>query len=220
MMDLEVIKTELEALKKADLYEGVLELVESERTKGIEASRKKNSENQALRKYKTGLEQLGYTDGDVDEFVNSLANKRSGSNNDLTLKSLKNEIDNLKKERDNAVNAAKSGTIKTELSKALGDKVYGADLLIQSLISDGKVDLASDKVVFKNGDDIQSLEDGVRHILETRKDLVKNTQAPGAGTKKVSGTNNNIQAIIQSGDREAIRANITEIAAEYGIKMK
>lgn len=219
-MDLETIKSELEAAKKETLYNEIVQLIETEKTKGVESSRKKNAENQQLRRFKTAFDTLGYTDGDIDEFTTSLLNKKSTNNSDsLSMKSLQTQIDGLKKERDQAVNESKFSTIKTELHKVLNDKIYGADLLIQNLISDEKVDLAGGNIVFKNGDDVQPLDDGIKNILETRKDLVKNTQVPGNNTSKGNGTNPNIQAIMHSGDKKLIESNIANIAKELGIKM-
>ena len=67
----------------------------------------------------------------------------------------------------------------------LNEKVYGADLLTQSLISSGKVRLQDDEktVVFVgDNDSIIPVDDGIKTILETRKDIVKNTQNPGSGS--------------------------------------
>jgi len=218
-MELEEIKSVLETDGKADLFEKIVAVVEAEKAKGIDISRKKNQENASLRRYKQAIDQLGYTDDmDIAEFVGSISNKKSSDS--LTLKSLQTQITELKNERDTYAKKAAHSGIRSKLQEALNDKVYGADLLISNLINDGKVVLENDQIMYKKDEDtVLGLEDGIKHILETRKDLLKNNQNAGAGSKKSTGSNSTVESIIASGDKDAIAANIKEIAKLYNIKL-
>lgn len=85
-----------------------------------------------------------------------------------------------------------------KLTKALtGDdgkpKLYGHDLVVRSLIDDKKVGLKDDgeTVVFikGQGDDAEevSFDDGIKEVMNSRKDLQVNSQNAGAGSKGGEG---------------------------------
>ena len=63
-------------------------------------------------------------------------------------------------------------------------KVYGADLLANELVTQGRVKLLDDErtVVFVDGDNETPFGDGMKAVLEQRKDLVRNPQRGGAGS--------------------------------------
>jgi len=173
--------------------------IDAEKQTGISSKRRANQEAQSLRRWKQVLEEAGY-DGDADGVAEWLQAKAAAS----TKPGEPNpEIDKLRKEfakaqkalEDEKQNASKIKTtadrrsIKAKLIEAFRDKVYGHDLLADSLINDGKVKLTEDEqVVFVNGEDEVEFGAGVKKLLESRPDLVKNTQAPGArsGTRPTS----------------------------------
>lgn len=231
MMDLQELKTQLEGANKADLYESIVNAIEGEKQRGISEVNKRNAENAKLRKFKQSMEALGYDgEADLDEFTSSLVDLRSQvndkGNNSLTLKSLNSQIAKLTKDletekslRLTAENKSKVEKINSQLLSTLQNKVYGADLLVKSLVAENKVDLLDNQVVFKDGDSVVNMDEGIKNLLETRKDIVRNTQSPGSNSHGTSNAvNPSIQAIMQSGDRNLIRQNIDAIRAELGLK--
>jgi len=216
------------ALKDESLMEDIVNLIEAERNKGVELHRKQNSENQNLRKFKSALEALGYEDGDIDEFTSKmvqLKTKATSSGDSLTLKSLNDQIKSLTKTieeerglRKNIEKSSQEKTIAAKLTHALSDKVYGADLLIKSLILDGKVGLDGDEVIFKDNETILPFTDGINKLLETRKDIVKTNQRSGSNTFSNGSTRPELQQIAKSGDRQLIRQNLNELAQAYGLR--
>jgi len=219
-MTLEEIKAALEAAGKQDVYEDVVGLVNSEREKGIAESRKRNNENARLRKFKQAFETLGYTDDtDLEDFVASVGSSKGPTNN-LTLKLLNDKIKSMESELQGERRKSKTSKIVSELTKALNDKVYGAQFLIRTLLADDKVDLADDQVVFKDGDTVLDFNTGINKILETNKEIVKANQNPGTGTKVVTkATTNNVQAILATKDPVRIASHSKEIADALGLKM-
>ena len=229
-MDLESLKNQLEADGKSELAETVVQLIEAEKQRGIKEVNKRNSENQNLRKFKQAIDALGYDgESDLDGFTSSLVDLRSQANdkgsNSLTLKSLNGQIaklttalNNEQQLRRRAENSSKHEKINAELTSRLSDKVYGADLLVKSLISENKVDLIDNKIVFKDGDIALSMDDGIKTLLDERKDIVRNSQPSGGGSHGGGKpVNSNIKAIMNSGDKALIRQNIDAIRSELGL---
>lgn len=71
-------------------------------------------------------------------------------------------------------------------------KIYAPDLLADSLINQGKIKIDEDdddgkKIIFVEGDETTDFNEGIEKILETRKDLIRNTQSGGGGS---SGSHN------------------------------
>jgi hypothetical protein len=67
---LEQIKTELEDKQCGNLITDIIEFIKQQKNIGIEASHKRNKENQNLRKFKKAIKEIGYIDGeDLDRFV-------------------------------------------------------------------------------------------------------------------------------------------------------
>lgn len=229
---IEEMKEALEAKQMGSLVNDILELVDAEKSKGVDLHRKQNSENQKLRAYKKALEAVGLTeDDDLDEFTADLVNLKTKKSTDdgtgrLTMNSLQDQIKTLQKTLDAERNKSvenekklKSKTIAAKLTQSLSDKVYGADLLIKSLINDGQVDLDGEDVVFKNNGESIPYDQGINTLLETRKDIVKSSQKGGAGTTQTSTTPKSIENILQSNDPNAIKANLPELAKAMGIKL-
>lgn len=103
-------------------------------------------------------------------------------------KQIETQSQELNSEREKAASLIKktqASTMKSALLKHLGDKVYGADILADNLITSGrvKVDEADEsKIVFVKGDDTLDFDAGIKTVLEERKDILKNSQSGGAGT--------------------------------------
>jgi hypothetical protein len=216
------IKADLEKLGKTDILEGIIELINQEKEKGVSEVQKRNKEAQNLRKYKIALEAAGLTeDDDISEFLSGKTKRTDKSDSDnLTLKSLKAELDRVKQERDAERLNGKKKTLQAELTNALGDKVYGSKYLINSLISDGSFDVVDGEVVFKNGDEHLSFQDGVKHVLDSNKDLLKTSQAGGTKSTGSAGkVSKDIGAILNSNDPELIKNNLAEAAAALGLKI-
>jgi len=183
-----------------------LSTIEAEKTRGISEVQKRNKENESLRRFKIAFENLGY-DGqaDITEFVGGLkATTETASQKDVTLSDLQTQLKRLQgdfsktqqellTERQAATElktTAKRETIRATLIDSLKDKVYGHDFLTNDLIGSGKVDLdEKGKVVFINEDQTTvSYEEGVKKLLETRPDIVKNGQRPGVSSQPTGGS--------------------------------
>jgi len=231
-MELKDIRDALEKVDKgSELFEAVVNLIEGEKERGIDSHRKANNEAKNLRRFKQAMEAIGY-DGetDLDEFTSSLINKTKQSHSEepgkLTLDSLNSKIkgleNELKNERERGTQLqqiAKSKTISSKLTESLSDKVYGSDLLVKSLISDGKVDLIDDKVVFIGEEGPISFESGIQNLLEVRKDIVKNNQTPGGQTTvKGNQMTQDVQQVMNSKDANMIKQNLGSIKQYLDMK--
>lgn len=215
-MTLDEMKTELEKIGKPEIMESIAELINNEKARGIDEVSKRNKEAQSLRKYKLALEAAGLTENDnLEDFLS----KKTSKDESLSLKSLKQELDRVKAERDNERLFSKKKTIEAELTNAIGDKVYGAKYLIKDLIGSGSVDVIDGEIIFKHGDEHLSFNDGVQRVLEGNKDMLKANQAAGSKTTKSDAKPGSLDSIIKSGDSDAIKANFTDIAKELGLKI-
>lgn len=239
-MDTSSFKAAIEALPNGqELYGYHVQSVEAEKQRGIEESRKANNEAQNLRRFKIALEKIGYQkDTDVDAFVDTLkvATTKAGEADQakMSLEQVVKELNTLKNdytktstelaaEKQRAdelkLNATKK-TLKSKLADVLRDRVYGHDFVIDSLITNGEVSLADDEsVVFKSGDKTIDLNAGVAKLLETRTDIVRNGQKPGASTPPPQGRSGQkyTQEQINSMSREDIKANLADVKASLGI---
>jgi hypothetical protein len=227
-MELSDLVKQLEAVdgKGKELAESVVNLIESEKQRGILETNKRNKENQNLRKFKQSFEALGYSeDTDLDGFTADLVKKvnkpvSEDISSKLTLKTLNDQIQKLTADLDSERKVSKTKTITAKLTQSLTDKVYGADLLIKSLISDNQVDLQNDNVVFKNGENYVGFDDGIKNLLELRKDIVKNVQVGGSKTNPASNDMpKNINDLIANGTTEQIQANLAEIKKSLNLKI-
>lgn len=199
-MDFDEFKSVLEGLpegKGASLIDFHLNQVDQERQRGISETSKRNRENEGLRKFKMAVENLGYDgESDLTDFVSSLKSTQETSKTQrTTLSSLQGELEKLRtdfgktqteleNERKAALelkDKARKEKIRGVLTDHLKDKVYGHDFLSDGLINSGKVTLDdNEKVVFVNEDKTTvGFEDGVKTLLESRPDIVKNSQRPG-----------------------------------------
>ena len=204
-MDAAQFRALLEALPNgSEALDFHISSIEAEKSRGITEVNRRNKENEGLRKFKQAFENLGY-DGttDLNEYANSLkATTESVSQKDGILGDLQNKVKRLEgdfsktqaelaAERQAAAELklkAKHSALKGVMIESLKDKVYGHDFVINDLIQSGRVDLVEDKPVFVNDDKTTvPFEDGVNKLLESRPDIVKNTQRPGGGAQPNGG---------------------------------
>jgi len=198
-MPIATIEELREALKDNPQVDEILTFIdtaiETEKSTGITGRRKANQEAQGLRKFKQALEDAGF-DGDSEGVTDWLESLRAPAPGDPAKPGEPNpEIDKLRREFAKAQRDLESArteaskvkamadkrAIKSKLNDALRDKVYGPDLLADSLIGEGRVKLTEDEeVVFVHGEDEFDFNSGLKKLLESRPDLLRNTQAPGA----------------------------------------
>lgn len=182
--------------QSAEILEFINASIEEERQLGIKLKGKANSEAHSLRRWKQAVEAAGYDAEDPEGIQAWVESKIKPVVSQTPEDGAPNpEIEKLRKEFAKAqkaldeerANAAKiketadRRQIKAKLVEALRDKVYGHDLLADNLINGRQVKLADDEsVVFVSGEDELEFDKGVKKLLESRPDLLKNTQVPGA----------------------------------------
>jgi len=210
----DVLNTTLTTEKSA--REAAENLAKEEKQRGITEVNKRNKEAEGLRKFKIAFETLGYNseDSTLDDFLEGITEKiKGGGGNgkgqgDLppevrelqkTMKKLEKDLTTTRTELESErakANELKSKTFKSTMRSALltalNEKVYGADLLADTLISSGKVKLDVDEstVLFVEGDNTLEFDEGVKKLLETRKDIIKNSQQAGGGSGGSGGDSN------------------------------
>ena len=203
------------AIKEDAALQDVIDTIEAEKEKGIAAKSKVNAEAAGLRKFKIAMEALGYGDSDdLDSFTSELLKSKTEKpqRNDLTLKTLNEQIKSLQANLDSERNKAKVNKITAKLTEAFSDKVVGAKFLIQSLIADDKVDMNDDDVVFKLQGETVAFNDGAAKILEENKDILKASISPGGGTHKSNNApESDVEKIMNSGDEALISQNVDKI---------
>ena len=226
-----------EALSKLENGEDLLEFhassVSAEKNLGISKHKEANKEAQGLRKFKLAFEKLGYDPEskiDIDEFADGLLGKVTETTNKATgeigeLQKKLNKLtkdftttqDELKAEREQRstlekVNRAK--TIESKLLPKLKEDFYGAEYMIKALLVDGAVDLDdAGEVVFKKGDSVVSLTDGLKQIAESNADARRNKQTGGAGSSTSVQPNRPKFTIdqIKAMDPKTMQANIANV---------
>ena len=215
-----------------ELLEFHAEQVLSEKNKGIEISRSKNHENQKLKNFQKAFEKLGFNpeEAELDAFtegiVAKMENDATQSNTQLgdlqkTIKKLQTDFEKSQKElsveREQKVNLEKLNkhkTIESKLLPKLQEDFYGANWIVKGLLADGSVDLDdTGEVVFRKGDQILPMVDGLKSIAEQNADSRRNKQAGGAGSSastqpsKVKYSLEQIKAM----SPEQMKANLTDV---------
>jgi hypothetical protein len=198
----------------ADLATDIEALVDAERKKGQDIKRKVDSEARSLREKVTQYApivesvktRLGYEDGtDIAEWLDKiepLIKAKPGDSSEDSevkreLRKLQRELEAERTARTQSEQRAQEITEKqrkSTLRERLLDAMktadgkpmfHGQDLLVGSLISDGRVRLSEDEkaVRFVDGEDELELTEGIQTLASQRKDLLISYQAGGAGTK-------------------------------------
>jgi len=193
-MTLEEILSKLES---EDLKESIVSLINDEKERGITATRKKDKENLKL---KTDLKDLGWDKDEYptfDEFKESRSDiKKTATDSKLTiatlndkLNSLTDELVNERVEAKRIKRVSKENKLSAELTSKISGSFFGAEYLIKTLISDGKVDLdeTTGAVFFKNGDEVIPFDKGLETLKNDNKDMLKVSQQGGTGDKGGNG---------------------------------
>jgi len=204
----EEFKKLLEALPNgAELLEHHAAAVSTEKNRGIEESRKGNKESQSLRRFKTAVEKLGYDgEADLDAFVETLTatveGKQTQGSTELSelqkkisklqkeFESSQKELNTEKEQRASLQQQNKIKTIEAKLGPKLSDDFYGSQFIIKALLADGSVDLDdSGEVIFKQGDKVLKIDEGIKWLGDTHSDARKNKQTAGAGSQASNQAN-------------------------------
>lgn len=221
-----------------DIIEFVVESIESEKNKGISEKRRANDEAKGLRAYKKAMEALGYDkETDLDEYVDAITEKIEavGDIDPDENKSMQKELKKLRRDFEKAQNSlneereratkikqdADRKALTSKITDTIRDRVYGADLVAETLINNGRVALEDDgTVVWIDGEDRGSFDDGIKTYIESRSDIVKNGQKGGAGSPPVNGPSNKKYTVeqVQGMSKDEVRANLSEIKESLGFK--
>lgn len=221
------------AIAKLDNKDEILEFftssVDAEKNKAIEDHRVKNKENQQLKENLKGLKSLlaeiGWDEtGDSKAFIETLkqtvAGKEeleAGANKEVQAlrKSLEKIQNDLKAEQDQRVALQRQNKIKT-LENTLTSKMQdliGHNFIIKSMIADGAVDVDDNgEVVFKEGDDVIKLDDGLKKFVAKHPELKKNSQVAGSGSRPNGSGNTKVKYTkeqLDSMTQEQAAADIT-----------
>lgn len=199
-MTIEELKKMLESAEglaeKESIIEGILELVNAEKEKGVSSYKKKDQETLKL---KNAIKELGFNpdeDGDIDNFIQKQKSKKTETesvklSNAQLAEKLANIEEQMNAERSRAANMQKKAErekINSKLTSTIGEKIFGSKYVIESLINNGKVKVIDDDVVFVNGDDVVPFDTGIRNVLEENKDMLKLSQKSGSQSVKTDGT--------------------------------
>jgi hypothetical protein len=173
-------------------------LIETEKQKGIEASRKKGEE---VKKHLTDANHLRDTikalgvdpDGDLETQISDIKGKltgKAGKETELekTVKTLQTRLDKKDKEAAEKETKYRNLRVSERLVKAIGDKVHASEYVIKNLIQDGKVSLNdNDEVIWKDAAGDLDFEKGVDSFIKSNPSIVKNQQAAGSGSTGGTG---------------------------------
>jgi len=206
---------------------GIVGLINDEKTKGVESYNKKDKETM---KFKNALKGLGYdhekhetVDSFLTEFQDELSNKDKTITDDkITTNSLNEKIDLLTKsisDRDAREEVLRvkteNATMRSKLTEALTGKVYGPNFIIDSLITNKEVSLNDDKVVFGDGDSVVDFDTGIAALFENNKGVVISQQSGGTGEPS-----NSSQEVKDPSEMsiEETNANLSDLKTQYGLK--
>jgi hypothetical protein len=174
--------------------------IEAEKNRGIEAARKKgqdvNKFMSETNKHKDRFRAIGLDpDGDLDAQLVTIKERLEKATNskgedDPAVKKLERQLaaivaklEATEKEKAEATQKYTKTRLSESLRKAFGDQINGVGLAVDNLIYGGKVKLSeNDEVVFVNGSDELTIEEGVAAFKKQYPELVKNTQNPGGGS--------------------------------------
>lgn len=174
--------------------------IEAEKNRAISATREKAKDVRGFMaetlKYKDHFRAIGLDpDGDLDAQLASIKERldkaaTAKGEDDPAVKKLEKQLTAImaklevaEKEKSEATQKYTKTRLSETLRKAFGDQINGVGLAVDNLIYGGKVKLsASDDVVFVNGEDELTIDEGIAAFKKAYPELVKNTQTPGGGS--------------------------------------
>jgi len=141
-----------------------IDAIEAEKERAVQSYKKKDIETLKLKN------QLKSFETNTDESI--LREKTVAEQ----IKALQDQLDQERTTRSEAENKIKNKTIEQELTKALGDKIYGADDFIQLAVLRGDLQILDDQIVTSEG---KPFNDYITSVLESKKGQLKVIQNPG-----------------------------------------
>lgn len=161
-----------------------------------------NTKQGQIKKYEEVLSAIGYDPNkhtNVKDFADSFKQKNEElSQKEMTLEELTLEVKSLRKERDDANKLAEEtnrkntiSSIKDTLSKELDKSEKGKftqkgkERVIKDLLNDGVPKMVGGEIKFDyGGDDVLSLEEGIKRVFSEYDDMLVLDQVSGAGSSK------------------------------------
>jgi len=167
----------------------VAEVVDAEKERGIAATHKKNTENKKLRDtlIAAGYDSTKHTSYEAwiteSKSVRENLTVSTGTNDELKtqLQLIRTELSDQKEATRATAQRAKDSQMKAILTDKIGNKFIGSSFLIKDLISEGRVDLIDDTLIFKDGEDSKTLASGIKLLEEEHKDMLKANIKAGSG---------------------------------------
>jgi hypothetical protein len=169
--------------------------IDSERTKGVESTRKKSAE---VQKHLTELNRLRDllksveidTDSDIEAQIKDRFVKKGQEGESEWKKENAKLQKQIKEVSDKLVAADKQksdlmrSSVITKVASALKDKAYAHEDIALRLYSEGRVTIGSDgsTIIYKDGDNEIDLEKGMGDYLKSRPEIAINSQKPGSGS--------------------------------------
>ena len=181
----------------------VTSAIDSEKSRGIDETRKKS---QSVQKYMTELNRLKDIirnsgldpDEDIEEQITSLKDGlREKPKSDLErqvltltkqVKFLTDGMVEKTKEAETEKGKYRNTKLTQVLGSSIGEKIHATDFVIRGLIRDGKVKLDEDEnVVWVEGENEIEFGKGVDTFLKANNTIVKTQQTPGTGSSPGTG---------------------------------
>lgn len=204
------------------VLEGVQDLVNDEKSKGIALYQKKDGE---LLKLKSTLKEAGYDPSKhetLKDYVRSLSERASTSDSaQLTINTLNEKLSDLESKfaesartRIEAETRANKESLRSKLTSALGEKVYGSKYVIESLLEKGEVKKVEGKEVWSiDGTDLE-FGVGLEKFLKGNTDILKSTKTQGTG---VPGSTASEKKDYSELSVEEATARVKELGKEFGV---
>jgi hypothetical protein len=212
-----------EGLNVDEILEGVQGMVNEEKQRGITSYQAKDRELLSL---KNEIKETGFNKdqhGTLKDYVKTLGQKAASSDEDkVTINSLNEKVSQLtemmnatKAEQQAALQKATTESLRSKLVSSIGDKLYGAVYVIDSLLQKGDVKMVEEKPVWSfDGVDLD-FNSGLEKFLKNSGDILKSTKTSGTG--KPGETTVDVKDI-EAMSVDEVAANLSSIKAELGIE--
>ena len=194
----------LEALKNA-----VISLVGAEKQRGIEAANKKGQETE---KFRNALKDVGYDPSkyeSIKAFLDYYKTNAATTQTKLSesekvqqaFSALSTELESIKAELETTKREKLNNGVKLALTEAIGDRIYGADIAVQSLISGGNFVEEGGKFFAVDGDTKTPVLDFANAFVDSRTDIHKVSQRAGGessgGDRSGNGGKSSVKAAFE-----------------------